>query len=332
MILRRGDIVRLKDVAGVMRMKKAKASLGVLGITLLAAWALLTWGGSALPQARVQVCRVEMGSVEQVLALGGTLRYEMEFGAVSPVTGVVEQVYVTQGEEVTAGQPLFRLGGEVQAMAVSAALRRRSSLPEAVGANLGSAQLMEASAQLEALTVRAAADGTVQQVNVCEHGGVMAGSVAMAITGGSQEIQCSAVLRDAEKLRPGMAARILKDDEVLTMARVTGIGPAEVSSLTGQTVCQVSLAAEENIRLPLGAALEAEIILCGQEQVPVVPVQAVAEDGTVWWVSEGRGYETTAEVYMADEVCCWVNLPEGTMVICGGEEIAEGQRVKELNP
>ena len=324
------DIVRLKDVAGVMKVKKVKASLGMLGITLLAVAMLLAWGGEALPVAGVQVCRVEMGSVEQVLALSGTLRYEMEFGAISPATGVVEKVYVAPGDRVAAGQPLFRLGGEAQAMAVSAALSGRSGLPEAVAENLGGAQLLEASAQLEALTVRAAAEGMVQQVSVSEHGGVMAGSVAVAITGGSQEVRCSAVLRDAEKLRPGMAARIIKDDEVLTMARVERIGPAEVSDVTGQTVCQVSLAVEKPIDLPLGASLEAEIILCGQERVPVLPVQAVAEDGTVWWVSDGRGYEAAAEVIMADEVRCWVNLPEGTNVICGGEKVAHGQRVKEM--
>ena len=330
MFLRGQDIVRLKEVAGVKSMKKTKASLGVVGITLAAVCTLLAWGGDALPAAQVQLCRVETGSVEQLLALSGTLRYEMEYGAISPATGVVAQVYVQQGDQVVSGQPLFRLGGEAQALAVSSALAGRSGWPDKVAANLGGAQLLEASAQLEALTVRAAADGRVQQVSVCENGGVMAGSVAMAITGGRQEVRCSAVLRDAEKLRQGMAARIIKDGEVLTTARVERIGPAEVNTTTGQTVCQVSLAAAETIELPLGAALEAEVILCGQEQVPVLPVQAVAEDGTLWWVADGRVYETTAEVLMADEVYCWVNLPEGTEVVCGGEVLFQGQRVKEM--
>ena len=35
---------------------------------------------------------------------------------------------------------------------------------------------------------------------------------------------------------------------------------------------------------------------------------------------------------MADEVSCWVNLPEGMTVVCGGEEKVQGQRIKEMKP
>lgn len=315
-------------------MKKVKASLMMLAVTAAAAGAML--GAEAtqrgMPAARVQTCQVELGSVEQLLAVTGVLRYEMEYAAISPATGVVEQVYVRQGDAVRAGQPLFRLNGEVQAMAVSTALAGQGRLPEVVPAELTGVQLQEAAAQLESLTVRAAADGLVQRVSVTENGGVMAGTVAVALSGEKQSIQCSVVLRDAEKLRAGMEARIIRDGEVLTTAEVNSIGPAEVSSTTGQTVCQVCLTPREAIGLPLGATLEVEMILYGQQNVPILPLQAVTEAGTVWWVAEGRGYEIPAEVVMADEVCCWVNLPEGATVVCGGETPAEGQRVKEMKP
>lgn len=315
-------------------MKRVKASLLALGITAAAVVSMTALDAHqrGVPAARVKTCQVEMGSVEQVLALSGMLRYEMEYGAVSPVNGVVEQLYVKQGDMVRSGQPLFRLNGEVQAMAVSTVLAGQGSLPEMLPAELGSVQLQEASAQLECLTVRAAADGIVQQVNISEHGGVMAGTVAVALSGGEQCIQCSVVLRDAEKLQEGMPARILRDDELLTTARVKTIGPAQVSSTTGQTVCQVTLALTEAIDLPLGATVDAEVVLYGEEHVPVLPLQAVTESGTVWWVAEGRGYEIPAELVMADEVNCWVNLPEGISVVCGGETPEQGQRVKELKP
>ncbi len=318
-------------------MKKGKASLAMLGITAAAVTVLLMADAArgSLPTeraARVEMCQVALGSVEQVLAVSGALRYEMEYGAISPVTGVVAQVYVRQGDRVQAGQPLFRLNGEAQAMAVSAALAGQESLPEILPAQLASSQLQEAAATLECLTVRAAADGLVQQVNVTEHGGVMAGSVAMALSGEDQCIQCSVVLRDAEKLHPGLQARIWKDDELLTMATVAEIAPAQVSTTTGQTVCQVKLKPEEMIDLPLGASVEAEVILYGQENVPVLPLQAVSAQDTVWWVCDGRGYEIPAEVVMADEVSCWVNLPEGITVVCGGDEVNQGQRVKEMKP
>lgn len=315
-------------------MKKVKASLLMLAVTAAAVSAMLAAGAQqrGMPAAKVQTCQVELGSVEQVLAVTGVLRYEMEYAAISPATGVVAQVYVHQGDAVQAGQPLFRLNGEVQAMAVSTALSGQGRLQEVVPAEWSGVQLQEAAAQLESLTVRAASDGLVQQVCITENGGVMAGTVAVALSGEEQSVQCSVVLRDAEKLREGMQARIIRDGEVLTTAAVGRIGPAEISTTTGQTVCRVDLTPEEPIDLPLGATLEAEVILYGQQDVPVLPLQAVTEKNTVWWVAEGRSYEVPAEVVMADEVCCWVNLPQGATVVCGGEAPEEGQRVKEMKP
>ena len=140
------------------------------------------------------------------------------------------------------------------------------------------------------------------------------------------------MLRDAEKLQAGMQARIIWEDEVLTTARVKEIGPAQVSATTGQTVCQVALVPQEKIDLPLGAMLDAESVLYSQENVPVLPLQAITDAETVWWVAENRGYEIPAEMVMADEVNCWVNIPEGITVVCGGEALQEGQRVKEMKP
>ena len=315
-------------------MNKVKASLMMLGITAAAVIGMAVIGAQqrGMPVAKVKTCRVEIGSVEQVLAVSGVLRYEMEYGAISPVTGVVAQVYVQQGDMVKVGQPLVRLNSEVQAMAVSAALAGQGSLPEMLPVQLTFAQMQEAAAQMECLTVRAAADGIVQQVNVSENGGVMAGALAVALSGEEQSVQCSVVLRDAEKLQTGMQARIIWEDEVLTTARVKEIGPAQVSATTGQTVCQVALVPQQKIDLPLGAMLDAEIVLYSQENVPVLPLQAITDAETVWWVAENRGYEIPAEMVMADEVNCWVNIPEGITVVCGGEALQEGQRVKEMKP
>ena len=333
-------------------MKKARASIGIVAVTALAVLTMAAWpalsGGALRTEgtARVRLCRVEMGKVEQVLAAGGVVRYESEYAAMIPSTGVVEQVYVRAGDRVRKGQALFRMNGEVQAAAVSSALISRAEYAKAAwaaagqtgleisltGAEQPAAALMEAEAALESLTVRAAADGLVQQVSVCEHGGAVAGSAAVLLSGERQAISVSMVLRDAERLRRGMKARILRDDAEAVMAEVTSIGPAQTSPSTGQTVCEVRLTPEKSLPLPLGAAVEAEVILYGQESIPVLPVEAVTEAGTVWWADGGRCWEIPVEVVMADEVSCWVNLPEGMTVVCGGEETVQGQRIKEMKP
>lgn len=315
-------------------MNKVKASLAMLGITAAAVLGMVASAEyeHSLPAKQVQTCRVELGQVEQVLALDGRLRYEMEYAAIAPVTGMVEQVYVQAGEAVQAGQALFRLNDQTQTTAVSAALAGQDKLPGDIGGELALARVQETATQLESLTVRAAADGLVQQVNVSPYGGVAAGTAAVLLSGREQSIQCSAVEKDAECLRPNMEARIIKNGQVLTTAAVKSIGPAQTDTATGQAVCLVELTPAENIELPLGALVEVEVILQGSQNVPVLPVQAITEKNTVWWVAEGRGYEVPVQVMLADEVQCWVNLPEGTRVVCSGGKIAQGQRVEEMKP
>ena len=215
-------------------MNKVRATAWMAAVTAAAA-ALMTalpWAMRAAQPteraAQVRLCRVETGRVEQVTAVTGIVRYEAERAAVSPATGLVEAVYVAPGDRVTAGQPLFRLSGDAQELAVSAAVSRQAesgALPASAyeGAWAGLSQaaawetdtaLAEARLALSALTVRAASDGLVQQVLVTEEGGVAAGAVAIALSGESQQIQCQAVLRDAEQLQPGMNARILHDGAV----------------------------------------------------------------------------------------------------------------------
>ena len=328
-------------------MNKVRATAWMAAVTAAAA-ALMTalpWAMRAAQPteraAQVRLCRVETGRVEQVTAVTGIVRYEAERAAVSPATGMVEAVYVSPGDRVTAGQPLFRLSGTAQELAVSAAVSRQAesgALPVSAydGAWAGLSQaaawetdtaLAEARLALSALTVRAASDGLVQQVLVMEEGGVAAGAVAVALSGENQQIQCQAVLRDAEQLQPGMVARILHDGETLCTARVESIGEARAEN--GQTICQVNLTPEENLPLPLGAQVEAEIIRCASESVPVLPVAAIGQGDTVRWVAEGRCYTAPVTVLLADDENCWVDLPLGTQVVLWGGETVEGQRVRE---
>lgn len=313
-------------------MNKVKASLAMLGITAAAVLGMSVSGtGRSLSACQVKICQVEIGSVEQVLALDGVLRYQTEYAAIAPATGVVEAVYVQAGDAVQAGQALFRMDDQAQVTAVSSALAGQERLPGTVGEELTATRLQEAAAQLECVTVRASTDGLVQQVNVSPYGGVAVGTSAVLLSGREQSIQCSAVLKDVEKLRTGMKARIMQDGQVLTTATLQSIGPAQVSPATGQAVCQLCLTPMENIVLPLGAAVEVEIIVQEKTGVPILPVEAITGRDTVWWVADGRSYEIPVQVMLTDEAQCWVNLPQGTQVICG-EGCLQGQRVKEMKP
>ena len=162
-------------------MKKVRASLCILGVTAAAVsvmMALPALSRGALRTenaARVRLCRVETGRVEQVLAAGGVVRYESEYAAIAPATGVVEQVYVRAGDRVRKGQALFRMNGEAQAAAVSAALISREGYTQAAVSAAGQAGLAvnlsgtepSSAALTEAAgypcTFRAAVEGTVPE-------------------------------------------------------------------------------------------------------------------------------------------------------------------------
>ena len=136
-------------------------------------------------------------------------------------------------------------------------------------------------------------------------------------------------MTDAVKLREGMQARLSIRDTTLCMATVTAIGALETDLETGQTIAQIRLTPEKPLSLPLGATVDADVILCDQQDVPVVPLEALSETGTVWWTADGRGYEIDAGVVLADDLNAWVALPVGLPVAIG-ENLTEGMRCREV--
>ena len=145
-------------------------------------------------------------------------------------------------------------------------------------------------------------------------------------------IECG-LLRDAEKLQRGQRAGIWSQGVQQTMATVERIGAAVTDTATGQVTCEVVFSLDQALDLPLGAQVEAEVELLKAENVTVVPLQALSQTGSVWWIADGRAWETDAAVVAQDEVSAWVALPEGvSVVVSSAKELAQGQRVKEMTP
>ena len=322
-----GDAVL--DGSEVAVVRKTRLSLWVIAVTLLTTGVmLLSCAISHEQQTAVRTARVTLGRVEQTVVLRGHVGYEAEYAAIAPVTGVVAQVYVSPGDAVTAGQALFRMDDAAEVAAISSAWAAGEKFAAYTGAAEAAAQ---ARLHLESLTVRARADGLVQQVSVKPLDGTAAGMPGMILSGAGQEIRCAAVVRDAAQVSPGMTARLIFAGVTACMGTVTSVGPAQTDATTGQVLCQVTIVPEKPLDLPMGAAVEAEIIRAAAEAVTVLPVTALTANNTVWWLAEGRVWETPVTVVLQDGMYCWVSLPEGTCVVDAPSGLVHGQLV-EVTP
>ena len=330
-------------------MRKNRAGRG-LGLCLLLTGAavaglLMMEAARAGRTTAVRLCRVTAGRMEQRVAAAAQVRGAEEYAALCPVSGVVAQVYVLPGDAVTAGQPLLRLDAAAQESALSAALaagQESGGLAQQVSAALSVPEtgLQEAAASrratelaglrqaLEMMTVRAPADGVVQQVLVAEHGGVVAGSAAVTMSSLAQEVRCALVPRDAERVAVGMEAYLRQDGALVGTAEVTRVAPPSVDAETGVTVQLVTLQPREPLSLPVGAQVDAEIVLEAHEGAALLPLTALCAGNRVWWLAEGRVWQTEVEVLMRDTEMCWVNLPVGTAVVDSPTGLTEGARVE----
>lgn len=321
----------------------------IVGVTLCVSAAILIGprlAFSALPTeapARVRTVQVSRGSIVQTVLLTGWVRQEQEYAALAPTSGVLAQVYVNQGEAVAADAPLFRLDSSAQEQALSSLLAAQTwpeetDLPAAVGEVRAyaeqqlEARIQAAEGALALCTVRAPEDAVVEKVCVNACGAVAAGTPVLLLAGGAQQAVCSAVARDAAKIKSGMQATIASGGETLCGGVVTGVGAAEADPLTGQTVCSVTVRPDQALDLPLGARVDVEITCRRQDGVTVLPVTALTPEETVWWISEGRAWQIPAAVLLDDAASCWVALPEGLEVAASPEGLVEGQRVKEVTP
>ena len=320
----RASFVEKLVKGGRGRMNRVRVSVLMLAAAAAACVMIFSTAGGE-QTVRAKVAEVVSGDVEKVAVLTGRIRYADELVVLSSGAGLVSQVYVEAGQGVQKGEALFRLEAteaEKLASAWIAASAAASELPYDAAPDVRS--------MLDAMVIRAPADGTIRQVTAAQGGAVAAGMPVAVMSSARQEIVCVAAEADARALSEGMWARLEAGGESYGMAYVAQIGHVEADVLTGRTQCQVVLKPEYNLPLPAGAALEVQVHLDGRVSVPVLPVEAITARNTVWWVCDGICTEIPVEIILSDEKHAWINLAEGTRVALG--EFREGQRIAEVSP
>ena len=340
-------------------MRKSTASFFMMAITVMTAAALWTW-----PVERwetVKTAKVTLGSVERTVSVTGIAARKDEYFSAHPKGGVVVQVYVQEGQAVTAGQALYRLDDTpyqsalkqvMQALdsadATQSAFAARAAAALGPGGQAlaeeglsayGSARAeltssVEAlTAEIEGLTQRAYRDGQVLQVMAREGELLLPGSPGAVLSSIDAEVRTEVNARDSRQIKEGMRARISQNGLPLGEAVVEKIGLLKPNS-QGISYAQVVFTPLHGLSVPVGAQVDVDVILEERSQVPVVPVEALTDQDTLYQVYEGRAWEHNAPVQLWNDAWAVVeDLPVGTEVVLSPEkEIYDGVRLKVVKP
>ncbi len=296
-----------------------RSVIALILICCTATLAAVMTGKSSVPPTQARIVCVQRGDVHQVAAITGYLSYAEESYAYAKTSGVVSRVCVEKGQRVSPGEALVRMDDSVfeDIMAAAAYAERLNDDSDAVMEHL----------TVSDTVIRAQENGTVRQILVTENMPIAMGTPVVRLSSGQQEIVCKAAAADSEKIEPGMWAWIASEGKPCGLAVVREIGEMETDNQTGLAYATVVLQPQAHIDVREGAAVDAEVYLAGSDDVQSLPLEAITERNTVWWVCDERCTEIPAEIVMADEMRAWVNLPEGMPVAIG--EYVEGQRIVE---
>lgn len=303
-------------------MRRARWMLAMILSTVLIATIMVGWSSEDPVDARV--VQVERGDVHRVIGLTGYISYMDESFVLSPTNGIVTQISVESGDRMSEGETLARISsaGSQTAMAIYAA---------AVDAmNVFEDGYKKPYTAVPTLAIRMEGDKTVRKVLVKEGDTVTVGSPIALISSNQQVVICTVTNADLKTLASGMWAWITTEAaETLGQAYIHSIGEVTTDTLTGLKMAEVTLIPEKHIEMDAAEVVNVDIYLAGSNDVPTLPVEAISDRDTVWWVTdEGRCTEINAEIVMTDEMLAWVNLPEGLKVAVG--EFSEGQCIQEV--
>lgn len=301
-------------------MRKPVWSLLMIAATVLASTIMIACRPSE-KATEVRIVRVQSGDVRQVVALTGRLTYTQEEYVMAPSVCSVERICVESGQRVAAGEALIRLSAAEASNAVEAVNRLNPYM------DMSQIRLPDNLQRYSLPVLRAPQAATVRQIYIKEGDMTAAGAPLIRLSAGAQEIICSVAQEDAGAIAPDMWGWVTYGGEPAGFAKVAKVSAETVEPATGLTYVSVSLQPEQHLDIPEGAAVDAELFIAGSDDVETLPVEAITERGTVWWIADNRCTEIPANVVLTDEILAWVELPEGLPVAIG--EYKEGMCVQE---
>ncbi len=269
------------------------------------------------PPVTVSLVTATEQTVRQTVDVSGRVEAAESTSVFAPLPCIAGEVFVTAGQTVSAGDPLF----EVDAEATKAVL-----------AGFGSA-VSDDTLQQE---VFAPVSGVISSIAVTQ-GGAVDPTVACAIIAGGDGIQVAAVIREKylQQVAVGQAVEITglgfsKEVYRGTVAAIADSAHQQLSGTASETVvdaviCFHSEDIDDSLRVGLNA--KATIVVNTLENALLIPYDCITQTETgeeYVYVYESDGYATRTPITVAEE------LADGALVVSGVSAGARLARQPEL--
>ena len=317
-------------------MRRGWMTRGVLAVTACAVLAMLLWPREQAIEVRT--VRLEQRAIEDCVMGAGLIGRQDTRLISSQTGGRVAAMYVRPGEWVQAGQALLRLDAGALEQALAQSVRSGASLtafsPD-VEATLRDAQREDAqtlAAQVAAQTIRAQQAGQVLYTFVRDEEVLRPGSPALTLAGAQACVTMQVGERDAARLREGMAARFVRDGEIVGTGTVTSVG-LPMAREDGVSLAQVEIAVQGDLGLPVGSRVDVEIVCASRESAYVLPIEAFSQDEEyVWQIYRDRVWPLALETGLQDDFGVEVLGAPAALCVAveGAQELEPGALVKAV--
>lgn len=246
------------------------------------------------PRTAVHTVMVERGDLLRTLTLEGTVGYRHQQICTALSAGMVEKVYVQPGQQVQKGDLLF-------AMDVSAQMEMLASLSCNQYARQQEAEWLaawqsdagtewELRAQIEGAKIRADRDGVVRSVYV-EQGDALAAAGLLGVVSGEEKcVSALTYSQDIQGIQAGAAALLITQAQS-GAATLCMLGAPEWNEGTSQSMQQLTFMPLHQDTLAdteIGDPVETELLVQCMEDVALIPIGAVDNQGRIWVVEDGK--------------------------------------------
>ncbi len=330
-------------------MNRTKFSIFLIAATIITVGALFMLPYT--PKISVNTAEITYGELVLTTFLDGTVVYCNEQPYAALQSGIIENVNVSKGQRVIAGELLFSIDStyEQRAIEVISGIiyeqeKALNLLPYSEAAAAACAQsllglrteISQLRASIEAKQIRALSDGVVGGVYVRDGDRVQQGSLLGAVYSEGKQLSAVCLASDAARVRSGTPANLYSAaGKRLGLASLSLTNAPSINESTGQAIQVLCFTPNDNSALDetnIGDSVTVELLMDVLPDKALAPISAVDSNSNIWIVDDGRTVPVKIDAGKRNE--SMVSVPEQyteckVVLLPDNYELYSGRPVKE---